>query len=406
MLKLDLNKRYLLACSFGPDSMALFDMLLKGHYYFDVAHVNYHLRQESNEEQSQLERFCFENKVKLFVLDNLDVPKKNIEAECREIRYSFFKKLCDENGYNAVLVAHQQDDHIETYLLQKDRKNLVNYFGIKVKTTIKGIKVFRPLLGFTKTELLDHCNKNNVPYAIDITNLEAIYKRNKIRISVVSRMTASERANILKEIDKKNEELDNLLAKVANTSNKVKDILSLNDIELAYYLNSCTHEYCQDIGITYKQSIEVRKILESNKPNIIIYCCKGKVILEKAYSRLIVRANNGDEGYSFTVDKPQIIDNEYLYADLINDPNKRNIKENEYPLTIRSAHKGDKYKIKDYMVSVRRLFIDWKMPLYVRKVWPLIVNNEGTIVYIPRYQKDFVIESSPYFYVKERFTLK
>ena len=48
MLNIDKKKKYLLACSDGPDSMALFKMLLLEGYQFSVAHVNYHLRQESD----------------------------------------------------------------------------------------------------------------------------------------------------------------------------------------------------------------------------------------------------------------------------------------------------------------------------------------------------------------------
>ena len=51
MLNLDKNKKYLLACSYGPDSMALFSMLLEEGYRFEVAHVNYHFRNESNLEE-------------------------------------------------------------------------------------------------------------------------------------------------------------------------------------------------------------------------------------------------------------------------------------------------------------------------------------------------------------------
>ena len=54
MLSLDKNQKYLLACSHGPDSMALFYMLKEEGYNFAVAHVNYHLREESNLEQQQL----------------------------------------------------------------------------------------------------------------------------------------------------------------------------------------------------------------------------------------------------------------------------------------------------------------------------------------------------------------
>ena len=50
MLNLDKDKKYLLACSYGPDSMALFYLLLEIGFKFDVAHVNYHLRKESDVE--------------------------------------------------------------------------------------------------------------------------------------------------------------------------------------------------------------------------------------------------------------------------------------------------------------------------------------------------------------------
>ena len=69
MLNLEKNKKYLLACSFGPDSMALFDMLLKEGYKFSVAHVNYHLREEADEEESKLRDFCFDHNIGIYVKD-------------------------------------------------------------------------------------------------------------------------------------------------------------------------------------------------------------------------------------------------------------------------------------------------------------------------------------------------
>ena len=72
MLNLDKNKRYLLACSFGPDSMALFSMLLKENISFDVALVNYHLREESDNEDSSLSLFCRQHNIKLFTKNNKD----------------------------------------------------------------------------------------------------------------------------------------------------------------------------------------------------------------------------------------------------------------------------------------------------------------------------------------------
>ena len=44
MLKLDKKKKYIVGCSFGPDSMALFFMLLKENYDFVVLNIDYNYR--------------------------------------------------------------------------------------------------------------------------------------------------------------------------------------------------------------------------------------------------------------------------------------------------------------------------------------------------------------------------
>ena len=198
MLNLDKNRKYLLACSYGPDSMALFDMLLKEGYNFAVAHVNYHLRKESNEEEYQLRNYCMNHGVKIFV-KNVDenLGENNLEAKCRDIRYNFFIEVVKNNGIDALLVAHQEDDLIETYLMQKKRTNLVKYFGIKEISYFSDIEIIRPLLKYQKKELLVYCRMFDVPYAIDKTNLEDHFLRNQIRHQVVEKMSVEERQNIL-----------------------------------------------------------------------------------------------------------------------------------------------------------------------------------------------------------------
>ena len=146
MLNLEKNKHYLLACSFGPDSMALFDMLLKEGYKFSVAHVNYHLRKEANEEESKLRDFCFDHRIGIYVKDvDEGLGDSHLEKKCRDIRYNFFINVVKENHFDALLVAHQEDDLIETFLMQKRRKNLVNYFGIKEISYFSDIEIIRHL---------------------------------------------------------------------------------------------------------------------------------------------------------------------------------------------------------------------------------------------------------------------
>ena len=405
MLNLDKKKTYLLACSYGPDSMALFHMLLKEGYKFSVAHVNYHLREESNSEEQGLREYCKKNNIDCYVLENKDTINRNIEAKCREIRYSFFKSVFDQHHFDYLLVAHNEDDNIETYLLQKKRKNLPLYYGIKEETKILDVPVLRPLLKFSKAELLLYCEVQNVPYAIDKTNLEITFERNKIRHQIVSRLSVDERQTYINIIKSNNIVLEHLLEEIKKTPDKISVISNFDDIEFAYYLNDRLHEIGYLKGITYKQSVEVMKILYSNKPNIRINLTNGFYI-EKAYDELWFGKEKEFLGYSYLIDKPSLIDNDYFYADFVGDTKNRNVTPNDYPLTIRTYKQGDKYQIKDYVVQVRRLFIDWKMPSELRKRWPLVVNKDGKIIYIPRYQKNFVPDNHSNFYVKECFTLK
>ena len=405
-LNLDKKNKYLLACSFGPDSMALFNMLYEQKYNFIVAHVNYHLRNESDDEERQLKKYCADRNIQLYIFNSEEKIFKNIEAKCRDIRYSFFERIYHQEKCDSLLVAHNEDDNIETYLLQKKRKNLVKAFGISENTIIKGMTVLRPLLQHSKMSLQDYCDKNHVPYAIDKTNLIPMYERNKIRLNVVSRMDVAERTKIIEEINKENVMLQKTFKKLSVVNDFLSEIQKLSDVEFAYYLNLKIDSISPDKHTTYKQSIEIRKMLQSDKPNVLVNLFKNRIAVGKEYDRFFVKPILSKPDFSFVVEDACLVDNDYLFADLKNDGKNRNIKTTDYPLTIRSYQTGDRYFIKGYIVEVRRLFIDWKMPLSLRKRWPIVTNHEGKIIYIPRYQKDFKPDNNSKFYVKECFTLK
>lgn len=400
MLNLEKNRHYLLACSFGPDSMALFDMLLKEGYKFSVAHVNYHLRKESNEEESKLRDFCVEHNIGIYVRDvNEVLGESNLEMKCREIRYNFFISVMKENKFDALLVAHQEDDLIETYLMQKRRKNLVNYFGIKEISYFSDIEIIRPLLRYRKEELMMYCRMFNVPYAIDKTNLEDHFLRNQIRHSVVEKLSPLERKDILSEIDQANEKLSQIFITISKINdNKIDSYLRLNYVEFLYAIVALGRKLKPDFIVSKKQGEELRKVLESNKPNIALNV--DGLCFFKEYDVLGFREFDENLDYFYDMVEPGILDTPYFFLDFTVDSSNRNVKEDDYPLVIRNAHKDDEYEISGYKKELRRLFIDWKMPESARNRWPIIVNKDGIIVYVPRYQKDFVPEENCNFFVK------
>ena len=123
-LNLDKSNKYVVACSFGPDSMALLDAAIKEKLDIVVAHVNYRKREEALFEQQALEKYCQDRNIKIYVLDLLgEKHTGNFQEWAREKRYQFFSEVVLKEDAYAVLVAHQEDDLIETYLMQKTRGN-------------------------------------------------------------------------------------------------------------------------------------------------------------------------------------------------------------------------------------------------------------------------------------------
>ena len=303
MLNLDKNQKYLLACSFGPDSMALFFMLLSEGYNFDVAHINYHFRNESDEEEKQLRQFCRNNNINIHVYNNQEKVTKNMEAKAREIRYDYFYSLAKDNHYSALLVAHHEDDLLETYFMQKRKGIYIKYYGIKEISYWKEMKIIRPLLGYSKGDLLGICQTNNIPYAIDQTNFDTSILRNDIRHNIVNKLSKNERDKIVKNINDENEKIDTILTSLnAHNIHDVNYLKSLDDTALIY----AVHLLLEEISfhrISNKNVMEIKKIIHSSKANVTLnYKC---YIFIKAYDDVRFSIVNNDTDFLYVIDEPK-----------------------------------------------------------------------------------------------------
>ena len=398
---LERNKNYLLACSYGPDSMALFYLLLKENYNFAVAHVNYGLRKEADAETEGLKKYCEDNNIPLYII-KADVDKsRNIESECRKIRYSFFKELCSQYHYDEVLVAHHQDDVLETYLMQKKRQICPKYFGIAAKTHIFDVDITRPLLNVSKEDLLKLCDDNNVPYAIDSSNLKDTYLRNRIRHHILAGYNDAQRENLISNMENDNLVLSDIYNFIlTHDIHNIETLLNCDELTYLYCINESAKRAKNTAVISKEQAFEIRKILLSEKPNVSANI-RGNLYFVKEYDAChfeLIKKSYPE--YCYVVDDRSVINNEHIYINLLTDTSNLHIKDEDFPITIRTARKNDLVTINDYQVEVRRLFIDWKMPTSIRKQWPVILNKEGKVIYIPRYQKDFQNDGKRNFYVK------
>ncbi len=178
----------LAAVSGGVDSVVLCMLLLKSGFKFGIAHCNFKLRgKDSDDDQRFVETLAAELKAPFFAaeFDTRQYAAEkgvSIEMAARELRYQWLEEIRKANGCHKTATAHHRDDSIETVLL-----NLVKGTGISGLHGImpKRGKIIRPMLSFSKEEILDFAKNNNLEYRQDHTNLESVYQRNILRNKVI-----------------------------------------------------------------------------------------------------------------------------------------------------------------------------------------------------------------------------
>ncbi len=175
------HKKNLLAFSAGIDSSALFYLLLDHGIAFDIAMVDYGVRDQSKSEIAhgrklahQYGRTCY----------STEAPKfdSHFEANARMFRYRYFEDLIREHGYANLLTAHQLNDQLEWFLMRLSKgAGLGELLGIEPVSRRDGYTLVRPLLGYTKDALLAYLQANNYPYFIDESNHNLRHERNRFR---------------------------------------------------------------------------------------------------------------------------------------------------------------------------------------------------------------------------------
>ena len=187
------NSRILVACSGGPDSMALLhllkDIAIHRHttYELGVAIVDHCIRSESKEEvlwlQQQVESLGLPFYSATFDVPRLSKAQKTSEETMgRQVRYQWLTELAKSENYGYIAVAHHKDDQAETILAHIIRGSGLNGLaGMSVVSAEYSIPVVRPLLDITKETLLAYLAVKGISYCVDRTNEDVRYQRNRIR---------------------------------------------------------------------------------------------------------------------------------------------------------------------------------------------------------------------------------
>ncbi|MEA1919422.1 MAG: tRNA lysidine(34) synthetase TilS [Campylobacterota bacterium] len=180
-LKILRESRNLLAFSGGLDSTALFHLLIDAEIPFDIVHVNYHTRQQSDDEAIHAKELALTHHKRAYLYDSTPITS-NFEAQARKIRYQFFDTCITENHYDTLLTAHQLGDRLEWFLMQLSKgAGLYELMGMKSIDVREHYTLIRPLLHVNKEALKTYLLDKEVLWFEDESNHDERYKRNYFR---------------------------------------------------------------------------------------------------------------------------------------------------------------------------------------------------------------------------------
>lgn len=224
------NSKLIVGVSGGPDSICLFDLLTQLPYEFIVCHLNHKLRPSSDEEMAFVERLSLSSKIKFIgKTENVEAYAKingvGIEESARILRYQFLFEAAQNEKADAVLVAHQADDQVETILLNLIRgAGFDGLSGMSVRAISEFhavIPLVRPLLFSWRDEIMDYIFSHRLEYKLDESNFSVKNKR------------ASIRNHLIPELNKYNPKIKNTLMRTSRII--ADDIEFLNEsVEIAY----------------------------------------------------------------------------------------------------------------------------------------------------------------------------
>ncbi len=404
----------IIACSAGPDSMCLYDIITKKYptNKIIIAHVNHNIREVSKEEEDFLKDYVGSNHI--FETTTL-YENNHSEENLRLKRYQFFDKLVDQYKATVLLTAHHGDDLIETILMRLTRgSNLKGYSGIKQYINKNNHKLYRPLLKWSKDDILRYNEVNNIPYKIDESNNDTYYTRNRYRHNILPALKEENNDvhlkfyDFSKELEETNELVENITQKEFDKyySNEEYNLINFNNNQ-KIIKRKIIEMYLSKI---YQDDI---KLIDKNHLNIILNMTSKKeyqqahlpanIIIEKEYDILRIKKEIIEENYSIEFSNQNKLPNNYEMLITNQDDSKSNYylrlnsEEINKPLTIRNYRNDDEIEIKnlDGHKKIKKIFAHEKVAKKDRYKHPVLVDKDNNILWLAGLKKSKFDKEKP-----------
>lgn len=276
---------YVVAVSGGLDSVVLLDLLTKSkpRSRLLVAHLDHGIRPQSAADAEFVEELAGKYGLPFFTHKARLGPGAS-EADARQARYAFLKRVANQNRARAVVTAHHLDDLLETMILNFRRGGRRR--GLASLRSEEGLR--RPLLMFSKRELATYAEQQRLTWREDFSNLDLKYARNFVRQEIMPRLDGAARQKLRQlylELKDANEELDDFLADYL----RYKSYRRAGRVFSRRWFNSLSHDQACEVVATWLRRAPVS---DYNQGQIVYIVVKlktlppGKIIVVSPQQRI------------------------------------------------------------------------------------------------------------------------
>lgn len=396
------GSRVLLAVSGGIDSMAMAWLFRESGTEHSIAHCNFSLRgAESDGDEEFVKSWAAANNIPFFstrfdTLGYAATRKISVQMAARELRYGWFSSIILQEGFDALAVAHNLNDNVETFII-----NLLRGTGL---TGLTGMKqhngdVIRPLLFASREEISSFASEKKIGYREDSSNVQLKYTRNRIRHTV---MPVMEKVNpgmldaitdTMRHLASSSEIVDVYISKLAGevfrsdgeeAEADIKSLISLTPVAPHIY------ELFRRYGISPKQTEEVIALLRSDTGRFM-FTSTHRLLNDRGRIIITPRNSQAPEEYCFnSIDEMRISG---LFSDIrLAVPTEETIPSSPliasldldlvtFPVTVRPWEPGDRFMPlgMNKMKKISDFLIDLKVPVSNKEKVLLLVSETGVI---------------------------
>ncbi|MBE6976484.1 MAG: tRNA lysidine(34) synthetase TilS [Ruminococcaceae bacterium] len=377
--------RVYVAVSGGADSMALlwglFLLKEKLGIALCAAHFNHHLRGEESDRDAEFVRaFCHRWDIPLEVSQGQIVPgKKGLEAAAREARYAFLRKLPGK-----IATAHTADDNAETVLM-----HLVRGTGLKGLGGITPVSgnVLRPMLSVTREQVMAFLEENHIPHMEDSSNAGDAFLRNRLRHHVIPLLRA-ENPRLAENISAMAGRLrqdEEALSRLAEFQ-EFPSVTELRQQKLALR-SRMLERFLKNAGVKEPEAEHIalaENLIFSDKPSASANF-PGGVTVCRNYDALEVLPKV-DTPEAVTLPMNGVVELPYLGLQVVcreatelTDSRDSFTVCPEGKIVLRTRQSGDAIRLSGGTKTLKKLFIDRKIPASQRHLIPVICDEAGIL---------------------------